>query len=120
MNNLGEYWGKYQGWEIYKYYDKDIKAHSKRGKDYIFAQPNDNGWQLWRDGYVIGMASNGGNIFEFDPEIPTKERLKVKLQLQPVEEENTLPVTSEIDTDKILENAMKRSIEDLVGYKFSE
>lgn len=117
MNNLGEYWGKYQGWEIYRYYDRDISAHSKRGKDYIFAQPSDNGWRLWRDGYVIGMANNGGNILEFDPEIPTKERLKVKLQLQPV---TTLPVTSEIDTDKILENAMKRSIEDLVGYKFSE
>lgn len=116
MNNLGEYWGKYQGWEIYKYYDKDINAHSKRGKDYIFARPSDNGWQLWRDGYVIGVASNGGNILEFDPERPEK----VKLQLQPVEEETILPVASGIDTDKILENAMKRSIEDLIGYKFSE
>lgn len=115
MNNLGEYWGKYQGWEIYRYYDRDISAHSKRGKDYIFAQPSDNGWRLWRDGYVIGVASNGGNILEFDPEIPTKERLKVKLQ--PVKEETT---TSGIDTNKILENAMKRSLEELIGIKFSE
>lgn len=114
MNNLGEYWGKYQGWEIYKYYGKDIKAHSKRGKDYIFAEFGDSGyWRLWRDGYIVGNANIDGSIIEFDPERPKREREKEKVTF-------TSSTPGKDDADKILENAMKRSVEELVGVKFSK
>ena len=113
MSILGEYWGKYQGWEIYKYYNKDIKAYSKKAKDYIFAELGDGCWRLWRDGYIVGKVDIDGSIIEFNPERPNKEREKEKVVF-------TSSTPGIDDTDKILENAMKRSIEELVGAKFSE
>lgn len=116
MSILGEYWGKYLGWEIYKYYNKDIKAYSKKAKDYIFAEFGDGGyWRLWRDGYIVGKANIDGSIIEFDPERPKREREKEKEKVM-----FTSSTLGKDDTDKILENAMKRSVEELVGAKFSE
>ena len=113
---MEEYWGTYNNYKIYKYYDRDIKSYSKKNKDYVIAWLLDNNkWQLWKNGYIIGEADGVGNIKSFDVEKPEREERRKNSVTTTT---TTVPISGN-EVDKVLENAMKRSLEELIGVKFS-
>lgn len=110
-----EYWGTYEGREIYRYYGPSAKAFSEMMcRDIVFAKDG----LLWLNGYKIGNVTENGHVTNWEPEVanawkPVKEKKK-----KPVKEAKSEPVvdTSKL-VDEVLERAMNRSIEDLLGVK---
>lgn len=108
-----EYWGTYEGREIYRYYGPSAKAFSEMMcRDVVFAKDG----MLWLNGYKIGNVTENGHVTNWEPEIvnewkPIKEK-------KPVKEVKDEPVvdTSKV-VDEVLERAMSRTIEDLLGVK---
>ena len=111
-----EYWGTYNGKEIYKYYGPSAKSFSENEcRDIVFAKDG----LLWLNGYKIGNVTENGHVTNWEPEVanawkPVKEKEKKK----PVKEAKNEPVvdTSKV-VDEVLERAMNRTIEDLLGVK---
>lgn len=107
-----EYWGTYNGKEIYKYYGPSAKSFSENEcRDIVFAKDG----LLWLNGYKIGSVTDNGHVTNWEPEVantwkPVKEKKK-----KPIKE------TKDVDTsklvDEVLERAMNRTIEDLLGVK---
>lgn len=108
-----EYWGTYNGKEIYRFYGPSAKAFSENEcRDVVFAKDG----MLWLNGFKIGNVTENGHVTNWEPEVanawkPVKEK-------KPVKEAKGEPV---IDTsklvDEVLERAMNRTIEDLLGVK---
>ena len=111
-----EYWGTYEGKEIYRYYGPSAKAFSEMTyRDIVFAKDG----ILWMNGYKIGNVTENGHVTNWEPEVanawkPVKEKEKKK----PFKEVKDEPVvdTSKL-VDEVLERAMNRTIEDLLGVK---
>lgn len=110
-----EYWGTYNGKEIYRYYGPSAKAFSEiECRDVVFAKDG----LLWLNGYKIGNVTENGHVTNWEPEVanawkPVKEKKK-----KSVKEAKSEPVvdTSKV-VDEVLERAMNRTIEDLLGVK---
>ena len=109
-----DYWGTYDGLPIYRCFRKKLPAY----EDVVFAM----GAELYLNGVLVGYADNEGHISRWNPAAGRKKKSK------PVEVEtkNTMtfeykgePVSS-VNTDDILANSWKRTVEDLVGERFSE
>ena len=110
-----EYWGTYNGKEIYRYYGPSAKSFSAiECRDVVFAKDG----LLWLNGYKIGNVTENGHVTNWEPEVanvwkPVKEKKK-----KSVKEAKSEPVvdTSKL-VDEVLERAMNRTIEDLLGVK---
>lgn len=105
-----EYWGTYNGKEIYRFYGPSAKAFSEvECRDVVFAKDG----LLWLNGYKIGNVTDNGHVTNWEPEVANT--------LKPVEEKKPVKETKNVDTsklvDEVLERAMNRTIEDLLGVK---
>lgn len=109
-----DYWGTYDGLPIYRCFKKKLPAY----EDVVFAM----GEELYLNGALVGYADNQGHISRWNPAAGRKKKSK------PVEVEtkNTMtfeykgePINS-VDTDQVLADSWKRTVEDLVGERFSE
>ena len=108
-----EYWGTYNGKEIYRFYGPSAKAFSEvECRDVVFAKDG----LLWLNGFKIGNVTENGHVTNWEPEVanawkPVKEKEKKK----------TVKEAKNVDTsklvDEVLERAMSRTIEDLLGVK---
>lgn len=111
-----EYWGTYNGKEIYRFYGPSAKAFSEiECRDIVFAKDG----LLWLNGYKIGNVTENGHVTNWEPEVanawkPVEEKKKKKA----VKEVKSEPIvdTSKV-VDEVLERAMNRTIEDLLGVK---
>ena len=100
-----DYWGTYDGYKIYKCYNKVAPNYS----DVVFALGN----ALVMNGVVIGRVDSAGRVSGWEPEkaknVPTVEEIrevlgeKVKIS----------------DIDAVIDNSWKRTVEDLVGKRLS-
>lgn len=97
-----EYWGEFNGYTIYRCYDK---VAPKNYSGIIFAVNN----KLFMNGIVIGNVSESGTVTNWHP-----EKAEVK------EEEEVKPVVKSKDIDQILSDSWKRSVEDLVGQRLAD
>lgn len=106
-----EYWGTYNGKDIYKYYGPSAKAFSEvEYRDVVFAKDG----LLWLNGYKIGNVTENGHVTNWEPEVANAWK--------PVEEKKkSVKEAKNVDTsklvDEVLERAMNRTIEDLLGVK---
>jgi hypothetical protein len=109
-----EYWGTYEGKEIYRYYGPSAKAFSEMTyRDIVFAKDG----ILWMNGYKIGNVTENGHVTNWEPEAANAWKL-VKEKKKSFKEVKGEPVvnTSKL-VDEVLERAMNRTIEDLLGVK---
>lgn len=108
-----EYWGTYEGKEIYRFYGASAKAFSEMMcRDVVFAKDG----LLWLNGYKIGNVTENGHVTNWEPEVanvwkPVEEKKKKK----PVKEAKNVDTSKLVD--EVLERAMNRTIEDLLGVK---
>ena len=111
-----EYWGTYNGKEIYRYYGPSAKTFSEMTyRDIVFAKDG----ILWMNGYKIGNVTENGHVTNWEPEVAnTWKPVKEKEKKKPFKEVKGEPVvdTSKL-VDEVLERAMNRTIEDLLGVK---
>ena len=73
----------------------------------VFAFGND----LYMNGIWIGYVSNSGSVTAWEPERALKKVEPVKFEGEPVDVSKC--------ADEILSGSWKRSVEDLIGEKFS-
>ena len=95
-----DYWGKYNGYKIYKCYSKTVPAGYPQ---IVFAI----GTNLYMNGEVIGKVDSAGHVSGWDPD-------RAKKKPEPVTLEDYTPEVQS-SAEELLELALKRSIEDLVG-----
>lgn len=111
-----EYWGTYNGKEIYRYYGPSAKAFSEMMcRDVVFAKDG----MLWLNGYKIGNVTENGHVTNWEPEVantwkPVEEKKKKKTGKE-VKDEPVVDTSKLVD--EVLERAMNRTIEDLLGVK---
>ena len=96
-----DYIGKYQGYEIYRCYAKDLPNY----KNIVFVK----GYDMYLNGNVVGQLDDQYRVCNWH--IP--EEKKVSSGNKPV-------LTEVVNAEEIISNSWKRSINDLVGRKFSE
>lgn len=106
-----EYWGTYNGKDIYKYYGPSAKAFSATEyKNIVFAKDG----LLWLNGYKIGNVTENGHVTNWEPEVANAWK-PVKEKKKPVKEVKSVDTSKLVD--EVLERAMNRTIEDLLGVK---
>lgn len=93
-----EYWGTYKGYDVYKCYDKNMPTSTYT--NIVFAI----GDKLFMNGGCVGRVDREGMVSNWAPEAWAKEAPKT---------------SADINADEILSGSWKRSIEDLVGERFS-
>ena len=103
-----DYWGTYDGYKIYKCYSKTAPSYD----NIVFAI----GTNLYMNGEIVGKVDTAGRVSCWDPERGIKKKEKkfdffVPEERAP-ESQNDKVVSS---AEELLELALKRSIEDLVG-----
>ena len=84
-------------------------------RDIVFAKDG----ILWMNGYKIGNVTENGHVTNWEPEVAnTWKPVKEKEKKKPFKEVKGEPVvdTSKL-VDEVLERAMNRTIEDLLGVK---
>lgn len=99
-----DYWGTYKGYDVYRCYRKRVPS------DYvnvIFASGNN----LYMNGIQMGYVTDGGTVTSWEPEKALKKVEPVKFEGKPVDVSKC--------ADEILAGSWKRSVEDLIGEKFS-
>lgn len=101
-----EFWGTYKGYDVYKCYDKNVPTSTYI--NIVFAI----GDKLFMNGGCVGRVDKDGMVSNWAPEAWAKEAPKAH-------EDINMAVAVATDADKILSDSWKRSIEDLVGEKFS-
>lgn len=100
-----EYWGTYKGYDVYKCYDKSVPTSTYT--NIVFAI----GDKLFMNGGCIGKVDKDGMVSNWAPYTWVKEASKVR--------EETKADVNVANADEILSGSWRRSIEDLVGERFS-
>ena len=109
-----DYWGTYQGCNIYKYYGKGQPESSKTD---VFAMPNGD---LILDDVVIGKVDmKKGVVYNWHPELINKKE-KSNGKTSPVVMVDELPTVATINVDEVLEKAFKRTLDELIGDKLAK
>lgn len=111
-----EYWGTYNGKEIYRFYGPSAKAFSEvECRDVVFAKDG----LLWLNGYQIGEVSDNGYVSNWCPQVVEAHKNAEKRQREA--QAKAKYEAKDVDTsklvDEVLERAMNRTIEDLLGVK---
>lgn len=113
-----DYWGEYNGYKVFKCYSKD-GVSSSAYPNIVFAIGNN----LFMNGGCVGKVDDVGRVSNWAPsKWVKKEKSKPKTTTSPVEFDTTTNITSnasDINVDEILNDSWKRTVEELVGEKFS-
>lgn len=110
-----DYWGEYDGYKVFKCYSKDISTTTY--PNIVFAIGN----KLLMNGRCVGDVDDAGRVSNWAPSKWVKKE-KPKITTSPVEFDTTTNITSnasDINVDDILNDSWKRTVEELVGEKFS-
>ena len=113
-----DYWGEYDGYKVFRCYSKD-GVSSSAYPNIVFAIGNN----LFMNGGCVGKVDDAGRVSNWAPsKWVKKEKSKPKTTTSPVEFDTTTFKTDNADgksADDILNNSWKRTVEELVGEKFS-
>lgn len=112
-----DYWGEYDGYKVFKCYSKTAPAGYPQ---IVFAIGNN----LFMNGGCVGKVDDAGRVSNWAPsKWVKKEKSKPKPKTAPsVEFDTTTFKTDNADgksADDILNDSWKRTVEELVGEKFS-
>lgn len=99
-----DYWGVCDGYNIYKCYSKTAPNYD----NIIFAI----GTNLYMNGEIVGKVDTAGRVSCWDPERGIKKKKKPEFKPEPVVSDFNY---NDDSAEKLLELALKRSVEDLVG-----
>ena len=99
-----DYWGAYDGYKIYKCYSKTAPSYD----NIVFAI----GTNLYMNGEIVGKVDTVGRVSCWDPERGVKKKKKPEFKPEPVVSDFNY---NDDSAEKLLELALKRSVEDLVG-----
>ena len=115
-----DYWGEYDGYKVFKCYSKDISSSAY--PNIVFAIGNN----LFMNGGCVGKVDDAGRVSNWAPsKWVKKEKFKPKSKTAPIEfdtatfKTDTTSDASSISADEILNDSWKRTVEELVGEKFS-
>jgi hypothetical protein len=113
-----DFWGEYDGYKVFRCYSKDVPTSTY--PNIVFAIGN----KLFMNGGCIGRVDDAGRVSNWAPtKWVKKEEPKVnKPAGRPVEFDTTTfkaDIASSKSAEEILNGSWKRSVEDLVGEKFS-
>lgn len=92
-----DYWGTYNGYKVYKCYSKTVPKYS----DFIFAV----GTNLYMNGKIVGKVDSAGHVTLAPKQV----------EPEPVVFDSNYNDNVVSSAEELLELALKRSIEDLVG-----
>lgn len=101
-----DFWGQYRGYKIYRCYSK------KAPEDYpqiVFALGSD----LWMNGVKVGKVTTNGEVFDWHPERAEKKSKKKEIS---DDTEKKLDISN---AEEILANSWKRTVDQLIGDKYS-
>ena len=113
-----EYWGTYQGWDIYKCYRKEVPTAF--GK--VFVKDD----IMYHQGNIIGQVDGAGHVESWHVDEPIKLKKKPILGAQTSfdakhqNQDKAPSVEVSKNADELLEKVFKRTIEELVGAKLAE
>lgn len=107
-----EYWGTYQGWDIYKCYCKEVP--NAFGK--VFVKDG----IMYHQGNIVGQVDAAGHVESWHPDEPTKLKKKEKPVYSAEQKNATPPVEGSKSAEELLEKVFKRTIEELVGAKLAD
>ena len=106
-----DYWGVYDGYDVYHNYNKDLPN--------IDGVVFEMGGRLYLNGEYVGKVDSAGRVNDWHPENGARKRKREASQKVSFVAEQQKPVVSSFDADKILEGSWKRSIDDLVGKRLA-
>ena len=104
-----EYWGTYQGYDIYKCYRKEVPTAF--GK--VFVKDG----IMYHQGNIVGQVDAAGHVESWHPDEPTK--LKKKPILDAQHQDKAPPVEGSKSAEELLAKVFSRTIEELVGAKLA-
>ncbi len=108
-----DFWGEYDGYKVFKCYSKDVPTSTY--PNIVFALGN----KLFMNGGCVGKVDDGGRVSNWAPaKWVKKEASKTKSVGRPVEFDNKTVENSK-SAEEILNGSWKRTVEELVGEKFS-
>ena len=105
-----DYWGTYNGYDVYRCFSK--KPPTGWAK-IVFAVGND----LYMNGVWIGYVDNNGVVTSWAPEKALEKKSSSSGVAVVFDKTKTVDISK--CADDILAGSWKRSVEDLVGEKFS-
>lgn len=108
-----DFWGEYDGYKVFRCYSKDVPTSTY--PNIVFAIGN----KLFMNGGCVGKVDDAGRVSNWAPsKWVKKEEPKAKSVGRPVEFDNKTVENSKT-AEEILAGSWKRTVEELVGEKFS-
>ena len=110
-----DYWGEYDGYKVFKCYSKIAPAGYPQ---IVFAIGNN----LFMNGGCVGKVDDAGRVSNWAPSKWVKKEKSKSKVTSSVEFDTTTFKTDNADgksADDILNDSWKRTVEELVGEKFS-
>ncbi len=111
-----DYWGEYDGYKVFKCYSKDVPTSTY--PNMVFAIGNN----LFMNGGCVGKVDDSGRVSNWAPSKWVKKEKSKPKTASSVEFDTTTFKTDNADgksADDILNDSWKRTVEELVGEKFS-
>lgn len=100
-----EYWGTYDGYKVYKCYNRTAPNYS----NIVFVI----GTNLYMNGEVVGHVDSAGRVSGWAPERAKKMETTLVVEEKPV-------VAGSANADDILKAAMEKKIEDMIGVSLAD
>ena len=115
-----EYWGTYQGWDIYKCYKKEVPTAF--GK--VFVKDG----IMYHQGNIVGQVDGAGHVESWHVDEPTKLKKKekpvysagVSFDAEHQKKGAAPPVEGSKSAEELLAKVFSRTIEELVGVKLAD
>ena len=109
-----DFWGEYDGYKVFKCYSRDVPTSTY--PNIVFALGN----KLFMNGGCVGKVDEGGRVSNWAPSkwVKKEEPKANKSAGRPVEFDNKTVENSK-SAEEILSGSWKRTVEELVGEKFS-
>lgn len=109
-----DYWGEYDGYKVFKCYSRDVPTSTY--PNIVFALGN----KLFMNGGCVGKVDDGGRVSNWAPAkwVRKEEPKATKSAGRPVEFDSKTVENSK-SAEEILSGSWKRTVEELVGEKFS-
>ena len=109
-----EYWGTYQGWDIYKCYRKEVPTAF--GK--VFVKDG----IMYHQGNIVGQVDGAGHVESWHVDEPTKLKKKptqTSFDAKHQNQDKAPPVEGSKSAEELLAKVFSRTIEELVGAKLA-
>lgn len=108
-----DFWGEYDGYKVFKCYSRDVPTSTY--PNIVFALGN----KLFMNGGCVGKVDDSGRVSNWAPaKWVKKEEPRGKPVGRPVEFDSKTVENSK-SAEGILSGSWKRTVEELVGEKFS-